>query len=97
MQEAWDPMADVEKENEDSDDDFNLDGEEEKIQRQIKEMRSQEQKADFQEKQEQKIIGHGKYQEIVEEEFLPVVTKSQYVVCHFYHKEVCVRQQLSLP
>ena len=87
MQEAFDPMAELEKENEDSDEDFMLDGEEEKIQRQIKEMRSHQQKEDWAEKQEQKIIGHGKYQEIVEEEFLPVVTKSQYVVCHFYHKD----------
>ena len=31
--------------------------------------------------------GHGKYQEIVEEEFLTEVTKSKHVVCHFYHKD----------
>eukprot|EP00471_Norrisiella_sphaerica_P009646 CAMPEP_0184497338 /NCGR_PEP_ID=MMETSP0113_2-20130426/36223_1 /TAXON_ID=91329 /ORGANISM="Norrisiella sphaerica, Strain BC52" /LENGTH=298 /DNA_ID=CAMNT_0026884391 /DNA_START=21 /DNA_END=917 /DNA_ORIENTATION=- len=31
--------------------------------------------------------GHGKYQEIVEEEFLPNVTKSKHVLCHFYHKD----------
>eukprot|EP00954_Amorphochlora_amoebiformis_P017325 1318386-Amorphochlora_amoeboformis.AAC.1 len=31
--------------------------------------------------------GHGKYSEIVEEEFLPTVTKSKHVVCHFYHKD----------
>ncbi len=34
---------------------------------------------------ENKIKGHGKYTEIVEEEYLPIVTKSELVVCHFYH------------
>ena len=32
-------------------------------------------------------MGHGKYDEITEEEFLPTVTKIQYVVVHFYHKD----------
>lgn len=31
--------------------------------------------------------GHGQYSEIVEEDFLPTVTKSKHVVCHFYHKD----------
>eukprot|EP00467_Chlorarachnion_reptans_P003360 CAMPEP_0114513148 /NCGR_PEP_ID=MMETSP0109-20121206/15395_1 /TAXON_ID=29199 /ORGANISM="Chlorarachnion reptans, Strain CCCM449" /LENGTH=302 /DNA_ID=CAMNT_0001692961 /DNA_START=249 /DNA_END=1157 /DNA_ORIENTATION=+ len=31
--------------------------------------------------------GHGKYTEIVEEDFLPMVTKSKHVLCHFYHKD----------
>jgi hypothetical protein len=51
MQTAWDPMDDLEKE-EDSDDDFALDGDEEKMHRQIKEMRLNDMKADFAEKQE---------------------------------------------
>jgi len=42
-------------------------------------------------KQVQKIEniakGHGKYTEIVEEEFLPAVTKTKYTVVHFYHKD----------
>lgn len=29
--------------------------------------------------------GHGKYTEIVEDEFLPTVTKTKFVVVHFYH------------
>jgi thioredoxin-like negative regulator of GroEL len=33
------------------------------------------------------IKGHGKYQEITETEFLPNVTGSKFVVCHFYHKD----------
>nr|CEL68568.1 TPA: thioredoxin domain-containing protein [Neospora caninum Liverpool] len=28
--------------------------------------------------------GHGKYEEIVEEEFLPAVTKSKLAICHFF-------------
>jgi len=31
--------------------------------------------------------GHGSYSEISEGEFLEVVTKSENVVCHFYHKD----------
>lgn len=33
------------------------------------------------------INGHGQYQEIVESEFLPTVTKSKFSVVHFYHKD----------
>merc|ERR1711959_51335 len=31
--------------------------------------------------------GHGKLEEIVEEEFLKTVTKSKFAVVHFYHRE----------
>jgi hypothetical protein len=31
--------------------------------------------------------GHGQYTEIVEDEFLPLVTKSTFAVVHFYHKD----------
>jgi thioredoxin-like negative regulator of GroEL len=31
--------------------------------------------------------GHGTYTEITEEEFLPHVTKSKYVIVHFFHKD----------
>lgn len=31
--------------------------------------------------------GHGRYTEIVEEEFLPAVTKTKFVVVHFYHND----------
>ena len=31
--------------------------------------------------------GHGKYTEITEEQFLPVVTKTRFVILHFYHKD----------
>ena len=32
-------------------------------------------------------LGHGSYLEIVQDDFLKEVTKSKYVVCHFYHPE----------
>ena len=33
------------------------------------------------------VAGHGKYEEIDEEQFLTKVTKSKFVVVHFYHKD----------
>ena len=32
-------------------------------------------------------MGHGSYSEITQDDFLKEVTKSKYVVCHFYHPE----------
>lgn len=31
--------------------------------------------------------GFGEYREIVEEEFLPSVTKNEYAIVHFYHRD----------
>ena len=39
------------------------------------------------EKLENIANGHGKYEEITEEQFLPTVTKSKFIVVHFYHKD----------
>uniref|UniRef100_A0A7S3X632 Thioredoxin domain-containing protein n=1 Tax=Strombidinopsis acuminata TaxID=141414 RepID=A0A7S3X632_9SPIT len=39
------------------------------------------------EEQDNRIKGHGQYTEIVEQEFLPLVTKSKYCVVHFYHND----------
>ena len=33
------------------------------------------------------IRGHGKYEEITEQEFLPTVTGTDYVICAFFHKD----------
>lgn len=55
--------------------------------RDIRERRLQEMKNEFQQKQENLVKGHGQYTEIKEEEFLPNVTGSKFVVCHFYHKD----------
>lgn len=37
--------------------------------------------------QEFLAMGHGDYDEVSQDDFLPAVTKSKYVVCHFYHPE----------
>lgn len=37
--------------------------------------------------QEFMAMGHGGYDEVTQDDFLPAVTKSKYVVCHFYHPE----------
>jgi len=69
----------------DSDDD--LDEEEEKILSSLRDKRLAEMKAQQKEAQENKTKGHGQYREIVEGEFLPEVTGSKLVVCHFYHND----------
>ena len=33
------------------------------------------------------LRGHGEYSEITQDEFLPKVTASKQVICHFYHKD----------
>lgn len=74
------------KQNEVDEDDA-LDEEEEKIMRSLREKRYTEIKNEYSEQQENMIKGHGSYTEIVEQDFLPNVTGSKYVVCHFYHKD----------
>lgn len=37
--------------------------------------------------QEFKTKGHGKYNEIFEDQFIKEVTGSKFVVCHFFHKD----------
>ena len=44
-------------------------------------------KATTEKKREHLALGHGEYREIVEDEFLPEVTRSQQVVLHLFHKE----------
>ena len=73
------------QEEEGDEDDF-IDEEEEKMMRSIRERRLADMKNHYQEKQENLIKGHGKYEEITEEQFLPTVTGSKFVVCHFYHQ-----------
>ena len=53
-----------------------MDEESEKIMRSLKEQRLEMLKADYEEKQHNKTLGHGTYTEIVESEFLPLVTKT---------------------
>ena len=64
-----------------------MDDEEEQIMRQVREKRMAEMKSNYEQIQENKIMGHGQYIEITETEFLPNVTGSKFVICHFYHKD----------
>lgn len=68
-------------------DDLMNDEESEKILRSMKEQRMDAMKMDYEEQQKNKAMGHGTYIEIVEQEFLPVVTKSRYTVVAFFHKD----------
>ena len=55
--------------------------------RQMMEARIAAAKAKKNSDQEMKILGHGEYTDINEQEFLPTVTKTQLCVLHFYHKD----------
>jgi len=67
-------------------DDF-MDEESEKIMRSLKEQRMENAKWEYEENQKNKTKGHGTYVEILEEDFLPVVTKSTFSVVAFFHKD----------
>ncbi len=71
----------------DEDPDFAMDAEEEKLMRQMAEERLQAARAEYQETREKVTQGNGTYREITEQEFLPTVTKTDYVVCAFFHKD----------
>lgn len=78
--------ADAEQEELGELDDLDImDEEEEKMMRSIKEQRLAYAKETYAETQTNKTLGHGSYDEITEEQFLPTVTKTKYVVVHFYH------------
>ena len=64
-----------------------MDEESEKIMKSLKEARYEAMKAYYEEKQINRTMGCGTYQEITEEEFLPTVTKTKYVVVAFFHKD----------
>jgi len=53
----------------------------------IRAKRLHELKSQGQRTQQFLAMGHGSYREIVQDEFLPEVTQSKYVVCHFYHDD----------
>ena len=76
-----------EDQKDDSDDDYALDADEEKMMRSLAEQRLAQRKEDYSEQQTNKTLGHGTYTEITEQEFLPLVTKTKYVVIAFFHKD----------
>ena len=79
-------FEDQKSEDDDFDDDF-FDDESEKIMRNLKEQRLNQMKEEYQETQTNRTLGHGTYTEITEEEFLPLVTKTKYVVVSFFHQD----------
>merc|ERR1711988_393916 len=70
----------------DSDDEFDFSDDDE-ISNKIMEERMAQMREQAGEMNNWKQLGHGELSEITEEEFLKTVTKSQYAVVHFYHKE----------
>jgi hypothetical protein len=52
----------------------------------LKKMREQRAK-ELEEAMLKKNQGFGEYREIVEEEFLPSVTKNEFVIVHFFHRD----------
>lgn len=82
MQQEQDEGSDLDDEL----DDF-MDEESEKMMRNLKERRMEAAKAEYEEMQKNKAKGHGTYVEILESEFLPVVTKSTFSVVAFFHKD----------
>lgn len=74
------------EDDKDSDEDF-LDEEADSIMREMAAARLEAARADYAEQQTNKTLGHGTYTEITEQEFLPLVTKTKYVVIAFFHKD----------
>ncbi|CAK83780.1 unnamed protein product (macronuclear) [Paramecium tetraurelia] len=62
------------------------DCDDEDLKEMLKKMREQRAK-ELQEAMLKKNKGFGEYREIVEEEFLPSVTKSEFSVVHFFHRD----------
>jgi len=83
-----DPTSEAEAKTVDaknSDDEFE-DGEDE-ILASMREKRLAELKKKGTRQNEFLALGHGKYSEVGQDEFLPAVTQSKYVVCQFYHPD----------
>lgn len=76
-----------EDDDKDSDSDFNSDGDDDHAIRSLREKRIQQMKEEYKQKQEDMVKGHGKYEEISEDQFLPIVTNSTFVIMQFFHKD----------
>jgi len=79
---------------ESDDDDDLMDEDEREImermkQERLKGIKEKQEELEYQQKKadKEKNLWYGEYQEIVESEFLPYVTKAKYSVCHFAHKD----------
>ena len=73
-------------ENAESDEDF-MDDEADAMMREMANARLMAAKAQYAETQTNRTMGHGTYTEITEQEFLPIVTKTKYVIVAFFHKD----------
>jgi len=86
------PQLDIPQpeQNESSDDELNEyleDYDEDPELKRIRESRLAQIKAEHQEQMMNRVRGHGTYREVSQDEFLPEVTGSPKVICHFYHKD----------
>lgn len=62
-------------------------GDEDAELRNLRDQRLQQLRNKQREKAENLAKGHGEYREVSQDEFLPAVTGSKRVVCHFYHND----------
>lgn len=69
------------------DPDFAMDENEEKLMRFMAAERMSVAKMHYEEERTNVTLGHGTYQEITEQDFLTTVTKTDYVICAFFHKD----------
>ena len=72
---------------EEEDPDFAMDEEEERMLRSMAAERMSAARAEYEEERTNITRGHGTYVEITEQEFLPTVTGTDYVICAFFHKD----------
>ena len=88
QQSQQDPKKTKNAKKEESDDDFDdFDKEAEEILSKMKEERLKQIKESEQNAKSKQNFWPGEYREIVEEEFLPYVTKNELAICHFYHQD----------
>mmetsp|Transcript_23526 Transcript_23526/g.33200 ORF Transcript_23526/g.33200 Transcript_23526/m.33200 type:complete len:252 (-) Transcript_23526:77-832(-) len=80
------PEEAAQKEDDIFDSDLDLEDDDE-IMAKIRAKREAEMKQQFAKVEDRRMKGHGWYQEVKEDEFLPSVTKSYNVVCHFFHAD----------
>ena len=74
-------------EESDKEDNSDSDFDDDEIMAKLREQRINDIKEEQKEHQLNMQRGHGTYSEIVEDEFLPAVTKTKFVIVHFYHKD----------
>lgn len=74
------------EEDSDADSDFDV-SDDDTVMAMLRAKRLQQLQAKTGKTAEFRALGHGEYQLVAQDEFLAAVTKSKYVVCHFFHSE----------